>query len=365
MGAQLENLIGQFDPTRPLDHARTIPAAWYFDRDIYDLECRTVFAGWQPAARLDQLREPGSFATADIAGEPIIVLRDEAGKLGAFHNVCRHRAAIVVPEPCGRLTKLRCRYHGWTYDLAGKLRGVPEFDGVCQFERDDNGLASLAVESWDHFAWVHAGTPHHTLRQYVGPLTHLTQGAGVNKLRWTGRKEYEVACNWKVFIDNYLDGGYHINTVHPGLAGVIDYSQYRTELSPFASVQVSPLVNGTDAVGSVRSGDQAYYAWVFPNFMINVYEGLADTNIVLPLGPDRCRVIFDFFFSDQTDDYIRQSIEVADKVQDEDMVICEEVQRGLHSRTYETGRFSVKREAGGYHFHRLLAAELWRGIEPR
>jgi choline monooxygenase len=364
MAAQLGDIIGQFDPTRPLDRARTIPAAWYFDAGVFDLERRTVFAGWQPAARLDQLAQPGSFATADIAGEPVVVLRDESGTLRAFHNVCRHRAAVVVPEPCGTLTRLRCRYHGWTYDLAGRLRGVPEFDGVCEFERDDHGLVPLAVETWDHFAWVHAGTPHHTLRQFLGPLTHLTEDAGLATLRWAGRKSYDVGCNWKVYVDNYLDGGYHINTVHPGLAGVIDYSQYRTELHPFASVQVSPLVGAADAVGSVRAGDQAYYAWVFPNFMVNVYEGVADTNIVWPLGPDRCRVVFDFFFSDQTDDYIRRSIEVADEVQDEDMVICEEVQRGLRSRTYDTGRFSVKREAGGYHFHRLLAAELRRGTGP-
>jgi len=364
MSKRLESLIQQFDPTRPLDRARTIPAAWYWDEEIAALEGHTAFAGWQPAARLDQVSEPGRFATTEIAGEPIVVVRDEGGSLRAFHNVCRHRAAIVVPEGSGTLTKFRCRYHGWTYDLAGRLRGVPEFDGVCEFERDDNGLVPLTVDTWDHFVWVHPGTPHHSLKQFLGPLTHLTEGAGLANLRWAGRKEYDVGCNWKVYVDNYLDGGYHINTVHPGLAGVIDYSLYRTELYPFASVQISPLVGNADAVGSVRAGDLAYYGWVFPNFMVNVYEGVADTNIVLPLGPDRCRVVFDFFFTDQTDDYIRRSIEVADKVQDEDMLICEEVQRGLRSRTYDTGRFSVKREAGGYHFHRLLAAELRRGIRP-
>src|SRR5205807_2020466 len=165
----------------------------------------------------------------------------------------------------------------------------------------------------------------------------------------------------------YLDGGYHVNTVHPGLAGVLDYGQYRTEIAGWTSVQISPLRpadTGRDnaAVAAVRTGTSAYYWWVFPNFMLNLYQGVMDTNLVLPLGPDRCRVVFDFYFADtegpEAERFIADSIAVAERIQHEDVGVCEEVQRGLASRSYDTGRFSVRREAAGYHFHQLLARVL-------
>jgi choline monooxygenase len=197
-------------------------------------------------------------------------------------------------------------------------------------------------------------------------------GLGLESLRFVERRQYELGCNWKVFVDNYLDGGYHVNTVHPGLAGVLDYAHYRTEIAGNTSVQISPLrpagaQKPGDTTGKVRTGEAAYYWWVFPNLMLNLYQGVMDTNLVLPLGPDRCRVVFDFYFADtegpEARKFIADSIAVADQVQREDMGICEEVHKGLASRSYDTGRFSVKREAAGYHFHRLLAARLRAAAE--
>src|SRR5262249_35043195 len=143
-------------------------------------------------------------------------------------------------------------------------------------------------------------------------------------------------------------------TVHPGLAGMLDYSQYRTETFAHSSVQTSPL---TTASGSVRTG-VAQYWYVFPNIMLNLYDGVMDTNIVLPLGPDRCRVVFEFYFARADAEFRTQSIATANQIQQEDLGICEEVQRGLASGAFDTGRFSVKREAAGYHFHRMLARYL-------
>ncbi|HZZ82240.1 MAG TPA: Rieske (2Fe-2S) protein, partial [Gemmataceae bacterium] len=136
MSARLTELLQAFDGTLPLSKARTIPSAWYFDAEMYALECRKVFGGsWQCVGRAEQVQDPGSFLTFELAGEPILVARDEKGTLRAFHNACRHRAAQVINEPCGHATKLRCRYHGWTYDLAGKLIGTPEFAGVEDFKK--------------------------------------------------------------------------------------------------------------------------------------------------------------------------------------------------------------------------------------
>src|SRR5262249_44105838 len=134
MTPSLTQLLANFDADRPLDRAETIPASWYFDAELADCERRVVFGdSWQAVGRAEQVADAGSFLTAEVAGEPILVVRDSDGVLRAFFNVCRHRAAPLLTEPCGRTTKLRCRYHGWTYDLTGRLRGTPEFDGVSGF----------------------------------------------------------------------------------------------------------------------------------------------------------------------------------------------------------------------------------------
>ena len=360
----LREKLASFDDRLPLEQAKTIPSLWYFDADIFAAECRQVFGDtWQCVGRSTQVAEPGTFFTADVAGEPVLVVRDENGVLRAFHNVCRHKAAQVINQPEGKCSKLRCRYHGWTYDLAGKLRGTPEFDGVQDFPREREGLVPMEVDVWGPLAFVHQGQPMQTLADFLAPLPEQTQQLGLERMHFAGRRSYDIACNWKVFVDNYQDGGYHVNTVHPGLAGALDYAQYRTVIDRQTSVQISPLKPAKDpAVGKVRTGDFAYYWWIFPNLMINIYQGVMDTNLVLPLGTDRCRVFFDFYFENtegpEAQQFIADSINVAHQVQLEDQEVCEEVQRGLHSRSYSTGRFSVKRESGAYYFHQLLGRKL-------
>jgi choline monooxygenase len=361
MSHGIPELLSAFDPDLPLDRARTIPNTWYLERELYELERRTVFGqSWLYAGRRELVGEPGRYLTAYAAGSPVFVVRGEDGELRAFFNVCRHRAAPILNEPCGRATKLRCRYHGWTYDLAGRLRGTPEFDGVCDFHKDENGLVPVTVAEWGPCVWVHLGPPREPLAAYLAPLPEWAAGRNaLAGLTWAARKEYDLACNWKVYVDNYLDGGYHVNTVHPGLSGVLDYREYKTTTHGNTSLQSSPLVPGGGAAGKTRTGDLAAYWWVFPNFMVNVYAGVMDTNLVVPLGPDRCRVVFDFYFADGTDSaFVRDSVAVAEQVQVEDVGICEEVQRGLASGAFTTGRFSVKRENAGYYFHQLLARRL-------
>lgn len=361
MPGTLDDELNRFDSTRPLASARTIPNTWYTLPEVLAAERAKVFGStWQMVGRVEQVSTPGSFLTADVAGEPIIVVRGEDNVLRGFFNVCRHKAAPIRNEACGTATKLRCRYHGWTYDLAGKLRGTPEFDGVAEFRKEDNGLMSIPVGTWGPFVWVHLDPPKASVEEFLDPLPKWAAGKMAG-LRFAQRVEYELACNWKVYVDNYLDGGYHVNTVHPALAGVLDYTGYKTTLHTNCSVQTSPMKPGdpNDPASKTRTGTEAAYWWVVPNFMLNMYSGVMDTNLVLPLGPDRCKVIFDYFFAEGTPpEFIKDSIAVAHQVQIEDVGICEEVQRGLHSRSYSVGRFSVKREAGGYHFHQLLAKHL-------
>ena len=168
-------------------------------------------------------------------------------------------------------------------------------------------------------------------------------------------------------MDNYLDGGYHVPHAHKGLSSVIDYTKYTIENLERACLQSSPLSSGKKSetgVAATRQG-RAFYLWIYPNFMINAYEGVMDTNLVLPLAVDKCAVMFDYYFSDLSKKaaaHQRASIKVSEKVQDEDMAICDAVQRGLASRAYVAGRLSVRREAGEHLFHRLLHADLTRSL---
>lgn len=362
--SSLKDLLQVFDASLPLERARTIPASWYRDPLMYQAERSQIFGGgWVAVGRADQVAGPGRYFTAELAREPILVVRDQSNTLRAFFNLCRHRAARVVTEAEGSCKHFRCRYHGWTYDLSGRLLGTPEFGGVEDFSKEDQGLAEMAVNVWGPLVFVHPGQPQQSLRDFLAPLPDQAATLQLDRLHFAARREYRLACNWKVFVDNYLDGGYHINTIHPGLAGLIDYSQYRTTVGGNTCVQSGPLQSDPAAAGGeqTRTGT-AYYWWVFPNLMLNVYAETMDINLVLPDGPDHCRVLFDFYFlrteGPEAERFIAESIAVAEQIQVEDVSICEDVQRGLQSDAYSTGRFCVKREAGGYHFHQLLAARL-------
>jgi choline monooxygenase len=367
----LRAAIADFDPELPLSRAYTLPKQWYVHPGIAVVEREAIFARtWQAVGRRELVAAPGQYLTFDVVGEPVVVVRDDHGVLRAFVNICRHKAARVCIAEHGQASKWRCHYHGWTYDLQGRLRGVPEFAGVEDFDRENNGLPPLAVAEWGPYVWVHLGQPESSLEDYLAPLPQWIQQRNdpFREQHWHQRRVYDVACNWKVYVDNYLDGGYHVNTVHPSLAEALDYREYTTTCQGYTVLQASPLRPAQGAVGRTRAGDWAAYWWVYPNVMFNIYPGLMDCNIVVPLGVDRCRVIFDLYFAPGTAaDFIEQSIAVTEQVQQEDMAVCEEVQRNLTSRSYHAGRFSVQRENGGYYFHQLVGRAVQRalGVSPR
>ncbi len=364
MTQSVAQIVGAYDAMRPLAEAATIPSAWYLDERIAELERRTVFGrSWIAVGRLDQVREAGKFLTADVAGEPIVVVRGRDGQLRGFYNVCRHHAAAICTVPDGQAAALKCPYHGWTYSLEGELKGVPEFDGVCNFDKTKNGLLPVRVATWEQFVFVCLDESVEELERFLGDMPARVAPLGLGKLHFSQRRSYDLACNWKVYVDNYLDGGYHVPHIHKGLGSVLNYAEYRIENSARYCLQSSPIdsTGGEAATAAVRGGRMAYYYWVYPNFMVNWYEGIMDTNFVLPLGVDRCRVIFDFYFADGVGDR-EQSIAVSERIQQEDIDICESVQRGLGSRAYDVGRLSVRREAGEHLFHRLLHADLVRGV---
>lgn len=361
----LKEILASYNDKAPLAEAYTIPAAWYTDARVAELERENVFARtWQAVGRTDVVERPGQYITANVAGVPILVVRGSDAKLRAFYNVCRHHAMAVMNEPCGHAQHLRCPYHGWTYNLEGELRGMTEFEGVQDFDRAKNGLVPMCVETWEKFVFVNLDERAAPLREFLGQLVERARPLLFSELKFVERRSYTIDCNWKVYVDNFLDGGYHVPHMHKGLNSVLDYTNYTIENLERCCVQSSPVAVDSQSeanAAATRKGDQAFYFWQYPNFMLNWYEGYLDTNLVIPLGVARCEVIFDFYFGDtsaQQMPYIRQSIEVSERVQQEDIVICEGVQRGLGSRAYQAGRLSVRREAGEHLFHRLLAKDL-------
>jgi choline monooxygenase len=368
MADSLEHVLSRFDDAAPLDRASTIPAEWYTDVRVEALERRTVWSRtWQLVGRAAQVAEPGAFVTADVAGEPVVVVRGTDGVLRGFFNVCRHHAAAVMTAPCGKVDRLRCPYHGWTYDLAGQLRGVPEFDGVAGFDREATGLVPLGVAIWESFVFVHLDPDPLPLDCFLGELVGQVAPLGLGALTFCERREYTLACNWKVYVDNYLDGGYHVPHLHKSLSSVLSHADYTIENFERFCLQSSPIEDrggsADPATAAVRKGRALYY-WIYPNLMLNWYEGHLDTNLVIPLGVDRTKVVFEFFFDDvgpARREANRQSMAVSERIQHEDVAICESVQRGLSSRAYRAGRLSVRREAGENLFHKLLARDLRGG----
>ena len=140
------------------------------------------------------------------------------------------------------------------------------------------------------FVKLDSGDP--SLEDFLGKnLIGRLEPLNLERLFWFERRQYTVNCNWKVFVDNYLDGGYHVPHIHGGLNSVLDYSNYKIETGERFCVQSSPIVPnvGEGKTAEVRKGERAFYYWIYPNLMINIYDGVMDTNLVIPRGIDQDR----------------------------------------------------------------------------
>jgi len=354
-------IVFPFDPD--IAGASTIPARLYNDPVYLELERERVFAhSWQLVGRTAELTQHGQFVTAEVGTESIVVVRD-GERLRGFHNVCLHRAGPVATG-CGRRNTLQCRYHGWTYGLDGTLLRAPEMEGVARFHPEEMHLVPVAVDAWGPLVFANLDGKAPPLREVLEDVPARVAAFGCESMRYVMRKEWEIACNWKVYVDNYLEG-YHLPVVHPGLHKELDYDQYAVEPRRWFSIQHAPLraVHGGTAERvydpSRAAVPEAVYVWLFPNTMLNVYLGQMQTNVVVPIAHDRCRVVFEWFATEPPADAAGEAewarlLAFSDEIQDEDIAICEAVQRNLRSRVYDRGRYSAKRENGVHHFHSLL-----------
>ena len=338
----------------PLDRAHALPARYYAGEAMLAMEQRAVFGrSWQLVARQEQLAEPGDHVVEQIGQVPVIVVRGQDGVLRGFVNVCRHRAGPLALCNGKGARALHCKYHGWTYTLEGQLRSAPEMQGAADFNVEEIRLPPVRVHEWQGLVYVALDASVPPFEQVYGGIAERIAPIDLSAMRYLRRDSYELECNWKVYIDNFLEG-YHLPHVHPGLSKVLDYRAYDTELFAWHSLQSSPLRNSGDIYGD----GQAFYYFIYPNVMLNIMPGRLQTNRIVPLGPDRCRVEFDYYYAQDAAAQARIAAdqEFSDEVQQEDIDICEAVQRGLASGTYEAGRLCPRRESGVWHFHNLLRA---------
>ena len=340
---------------QPLDIATALPATAYSHPQWAERERDAIFAkGWQLVGDAALLAAPGNHIKINVAGVPLWLLRGHDGDLRALHNVCRHRAGPLLPCQVGNQLRLRCRYHGWTYSDEGRLTNATEMQSAQAFDVDSIHLPQARVSEWNGLVFVclDQGGP-----ALADVLDGIDQRMGAGRLagyRYVRSVSYLLRCNWKTYVDNFLEG-YHLPHVHPALNRLLDYRSYRTELAAWSSLQYSPLENE----GALYGSGEALYWFMWPNTMLNLLPGRLQTNRVVPIAPDQCRVDFDYYYpADSSADAQTRDLDFSDDVQAEDIDICEQVQRGLESGSYVAGRLNPLREQGVHHFHELIRAAL-------
>lgn len=359
--------LSDYQPTADLSRATTLPARWYVDPAFLEAEKQKIFAKtWQPIGRVDMVQRPGDFFTCELIGEKLVVTRGLDDKLRAFYNVCMHRAGHVAVGK-GNRKSLQCRYHGWTYALDGALMNAPEFEGVNDWHKSDICLKQVKCEAWGPFVFVNLDPDAAPLMDLLQPIHDeiARKGFKIDHMRAIERRDYHIDCNWKVYIDNYLEG-YHLPIAHPGLFRELDYDQYRVDTFRYHSSQYAPIkpAKSGDVPGRDRryvrteAEAEALYYWVFPNWMLNVYPDNLSINIILPINHRRTLTIFEWYFEEPGTpegwESMQQAVAFSDEIQMEDIEICVNVQQGLESRAYDKGRFSVLRENGVHHFQLLV-----------
>ncbi len=340
------------DP-QPLDQAFGLPGSVFTDPDILRIEADAVFAGsWQYVAHASQLPAPGDYRVVDIAGRPMLLLRDEAGALRALSNICRHRGGPLATEDGCDLKQLRCRYHGWTYDLRGCLKSGPELDMIKGMALSEVRLPSAQVAQWHGLVFVALDPVAPPFAEFIEGIDDRLAGHDLDSQRLHSRVNYDVHCNWKVYVENFLEG-YHVPHVHPALNALIDYKSYVTECGRWHSMQRSPL---EDSVSFYGEGEVRYF-YLWPNTMLDVMPGGLQINRVRPVGTDHCRVEAEHYYApgiaEREATRIAQDQDLSEVTQQEDFEICVRLQRAFASGAYVPGRIHPVRENCLHHWQEL------------
>jgi choline monooxygenase len=349
-----------FEIDDEIARAWTLPAQLYTDPGIVIAEKEKIFLRtWQVVGHRSQVTGAGDYFTTDLMGEPLLLVRGNDSRVRGFYNVCRHRAGPPA-EGCGSRKLFRCGYHGWTYGLDGALLSATEIEGVEGFRPEDFALVPVRTEEWFNLIFVNLDANARPLQESLGELASQAGKYPFAEMKLFERRTYDMKCNWKTYVDNYLEG-YHLPSVHPGLNRELDYNAYVVEPYENHVRQFSPIRGAQAGDAAPRRYQETRedlttdYFWIFPNWMLNCYPDNVSLNIVLPLAPERSLAIFEWYLPerDHGAPAAKASVEFSEQIQIEDVGICETVQKNLRSQSYSRGRFSVKQEKGVYAFHRM------------
>jgi choline monooxygenase len=358
----MSDLFAKLHVDENVSLAWTLPSNFYVDPEVFAAEKENIFGrSWQVAGHCDQVKTAGDYFTTELLGEPLLIARGADSQLRAFYNVCRHRAGPVA-EGCGSRKLFRCGYHGWTYNLDGSLISATEVEGIEGFRPEDFSLVPVQVKEWFNFVFVNLDPIARPLIVSLGELPEQARKFPFARMKLFERRVYDMKCNWKTYVDNYLEG-YHLPSVHPGLNRELDYNAYTVEPHGNYVRQFSPIRGAQPGDKIPRRYQESRddlttdYFWIFPNWMLNCYPDNISLNIVLPISPEQSLAIFEWYLPEKEHEAAaaKASVDFSHQIQIEDVAICETVQRNLHSRSYCRGRISVKQEKGVHAFHRMYA----------
>ena len=341
-----------------IENQFTLPSKWYFENSYLEREKTEIFLKeWQLVGSRTQIRNPGEILLAEVANNPVIVICQKDNTLKAFYNVCQHRGGPLAYENCS-VSKLQCKYHGWVYELNGDLKNARGFN-EAELNVEDFGLQPIHVTEWMGQVFVNLSNSPQDLNQHIDEIKTLTSPIDFSDYVFKFRESYQINCNWKVYMDNFLEG-FHIPFVHPELNKVIDYKSYKTEIYERFSLQWCPLDSELSPYGKSANSEEnkAFYFTIYPNIILNIAPGRLQTNIVEPKSSKTCVVHFDYHFDNPEEADIEQDADFSEMVQQEDILICENVQKGLESKGYDKGKFSPLNEKGVFHFQSLVKSSL-------
>ena len=347
--------------------SKSLRAEAYCEQHWYDFEQAEIFAkSWQWVCHSEKLAEQGSYVAETVAGNPVCVVRGADGELRAFYNVCRHRAHELLSGE-GRVSRIMCPYHAWTYDLTGRLVRAPHTDGLEGFALNEICLARIQAEEFGGFIYVNLDADARPLAEQTETLGDEVRhwAPDVERLTFAHRLTYDIRSNWKNVVDNFLEC-YHCPVAHRDFCTLVDMDTYRVETHGIWSSHMAEACKGQNSAYSVDGATVRDHAvwWLWPNSCLMRYPGRGNFIVmqIIPAGVDRTLETYDFFFETAVpNEAEREAIRYIDEVlQEEDIRLVESVQRGMRTPAFTQGRIvhdprgSANTEHAVHHFHGLV-----------
>jgi choline monooxygenase len=309
---------------------------------------------WQFIGHESMAPKPGDYLAEEIAGAPIVVVRNAQGVLAAFHNVCRHRAGALVADGEGHCGEaFVCRYHGWRYSLDGRLRSAVDFGAAPGFDPREYSLFPIRVETWRGLVFVNLDLDAAPLSDLIAPLADEPPFPA---FPLTERRSHALACNWKAYVENYLEG-YHLPMVHPEFDADVVVSDYSVQVQGEVVFQAAPARDASVYAGT--------WAWLWPNLAINTYRHGYMIERMTAVGPEATRLDYFYFFDPARTSELTEMFVASDRVTTQDKQVCEEVQRNLRTGIYRGGVLSPKHEQGVAWFQARIASAHGEPAPPR